>query len=562
MNFDLSTLKIENWADLLPFYNNLNNRDISSEKELETWIKNRSDLGAIIDEDVAWRYIKMTCDTENEQIRTHFEKFVNEIQPEISKIENDLNIKFAKSPYFEKLDDNYTILKRSVKNEIELFREENVPIQAELETMTQNYGKITGAMTVHFNDKELTLQQAANFLKEPDRKIREAVYFLINERRYQNLDELNDLLTELIKKRHQIALNAGFENFRDYMHIERERFDYSVQDVLNFDESIKTQLMPVIEQLTIHRQKSLNLSELKPWDLDVDVSGKSALKPFETTTEFVDKTIKCFTKVRPKYGEFLKIMNENGFLDLESRKGKAPGGYNYPLMVSNIPFIFMNATSNVRDLETIVHEGGHAIHAFMAKDLELTEYKHTPSEIAELASMSMELISMEHWDVFFENSEDLKRAKIHQLEGVISVLPWVATIDKFQHWLYINPNHTIEERMKAWGKIHSKYSSKNIDRKDTEKFFFATWQKQLHIFEVPFYYIEYAISQLGAIAIWKNYKASPEETLNKYEKALSLGYSKPLPVLYETAGIKFDFSAEYIGELVEFVYSELKKLYK
>ena len=561
MIFNNSDIKIESWNDIEPFYFDLQNRDIKSVTELEKWIKNRSDLSAIISEDIAWRYIKMTCDTENEQLSKHYEKFVTEIQPEISKVENILDKKLSESEFLEKLPDTYYILMRSVKNDIELFREENIPIKAELDTLEQKYGKLSGAMSVHYDEKELTLQQAANYLKNTDRQIRKTVYHLINERRYKDVDKLNDLMTILIEKRQEIATNAGFENFRDYMHIARERFDYSVEDVINFDEAIKNKVVPIMDKIIEHRKKSLNFKKLKPWDLDVDISGKSPLKVFENIDQFVDNTIKCFSKVRPQYGEYLKIMKEKGFLDLDSRKGKSPGGYNYPLMVSNIPFIFMNATSNVRDLETIVHEGGHAIHAFKAKDLELTEYKETPSEIAELASMSMELISMEHWDVFFENDEDLKRAKIHQLEGVISVLPWVATIDKFQHWLYTHKNHSIEERTIAWGEIYLEYSSKLVDRTDTEKYFYSTWQKQLHIFEVPFYYIEYAISQLGAIAIWKQYKQNPEKTLDNYEKALSLGYSKTLPELYKTAGIKFDFSSEYIGELMNFVTDELEKLY-
>ena len=561
MDFNISDLKIETWLDIELLYQDLQNREIKSVEELEKWIKNRSDLGAVISEDIAWRYIKMTCDTENEELTKHFEKFVNEIQPKISKVENILDKKLSKSVFFEKLPEKYNILRRSVKNDIELFREENIPIHAELETLSQKYGKINGAMTINFEDKELTLQQASNYLKNTDREIRKTVYYLISERRFKDVDELNELMTSLVEKRQQIAQNADFDNYRDYMHTARERFDYTVEDVLNFDEAIKTEVVPIVEKISQLRKQKLELDVLKPWDTSVDTSNKPPIKVFENIDEFIENTIKCFTKVRPKYGEYLQIMNKKGFLDLDSRKGKAPGGYNYPLMVSNIPFIFMNATSNIRDLETFVHEGGHAIHAFEAKDLELTEYKETPSEIAELASMSMELISMEHWDVFFDNEEDLKRAKIHQLEGVISVFPWVATVDKFQHWIYTHKNHTLDERKTAWGKIHSEYSSKLIDRTDTEKFFYSFWQKQLHIFEVPFYYIEYAISELGAIAMWKNYKNNPEQTLDNYEKALALGYSKTLPELYETAGIKFDFSAKYIGELMNFVQKELEKLY-
>lgn len=561
MNFDVKEIEINTWSDLEPYYTNLEQRNINSLEELEVWIKNKSDLGAIIDEDIAWRYIKMTCNTDNKDLAKHYEKFVTEIQPEISKVENRLNKKFLNNPFFDELPEKYEILNRSIKNDLDLFKEENVAIQAELEALSSKFGQISGAMTINFKEKEQTLQQAANYLKELDRNVRKEVYLLISERRFKDVDALNDLLTELIEKRHKVGINAGFGNYRDYMHTARERFDYSVQDVLDFDETIRKQVVPIVNKIVEHRKKSLGYEKLMPWDLAVDFSGKPPLKAFENIDEFVEKSIEVFSKVRPKYGEFLKTMNEKGFLDLDSRKGKAPGGYNYPLMVSNIPFIFMNATSNMRDLETLMHEGGHAIHAFMAKDLELTEYKQTPSEIAELASMSMELISMEYWNVFFNNEEDLKRAKIHQLEGVLSVLPWVAIIDKFQHWLYTKPNHSIEERNQAWAKIFTEYSSDIVDRSETQKYFYTTWQKQMHIFEVPFYYIEYAIAQLGAIAIWKNYKENPEKTLDNYEKALSLGYSKPLPELYQAAGIKFNFSADYIGELMDFVYDELQKLY-
>jgi len=561
MEFNISNLKINSWNDLSSLYKELKNDSFSEISELEKWIKNRSDLGAVISEDLAWRYIKMSCDTTDEQLAKHYEKFVTEIQPKISKIENDLNEKLTKSPLFEKLDKKYFILQRSLKNELKLFREENIPIKAELDQLEQKYAQITGSMSINYNDEEFTMQQAANFLKNTDRKIREEVYRLIANKRIEAIDKLNELMNQLIEKRQQIAKNAGFENYRDYMHQARERFDYSVNDVLTFNDAIKEKVMPLIEKITKHRREALKYKTLKPWDLAVDISGKEQLKPFDSIDDFVNKTVKCFSKVRPQYGEYLKIMDKKGFLDLDSRKGKAPGGYNYPLMVSNIPFIFMNATSNIRDLETLVHEGGHAIHAFKAKDLELTEYKETPSEMAELASMSMELISMEYWNVFFENETDLKRAKIHQLEGVISVLPWVATIDKFQHWIYTHKNHTTIERTIAWTNIISEYSSNIVDYQTVEWLFMNIWQKQLHIFEVPFYYIEYAISQLGAIAIWRNYKQNPEETLNKYEAALSLGYSKTLPELYKTAGIKFDFSKEYIGELMAFVLAELEELY-
>lgn len=552
---------INTWQDIEPIFEELKNREIKSVSELEKWIKNRSDFSAIIDENFAWRYIKMSCDTQNQELNAHYEKFVTEIQPQISKYEDLLNKKLQQNDFYADLPEKYFILKRSVDNELKLFNEKNIPIFSELETLEQKYAQITGSLTIMYNEKELTMPQASNFLKNTDRKIRQKVFQLIANKRIEAVDELNKLMNELIIRRQKVAENLGYDNFRDYSHQARERFDYSVEDVLNFNNAIKNKVVPIIEKIQIHRKEKLKLDILKPWDLDVDTSGKEQLKPFENTKDFVDKTIKCFSEIRPQYGQYIKIMNEGGYLDLDSRKGKAPGGYNYPLMKSNIPFIFMNATQNIHDVETLVHEGGHAIHAFKAKDLELTEYKQTPSEIAELASMSMELISMEHWQVYFENEEDLKRAKIEQLEGVLSVLPWVATVDFFQQWIYTHKNHTNIERTIAWGQILSDFSPKIVDYSSVEWYFLNIWQKQLHIFEIPFYYIEYAISQLGAIAIWRNYKQNKKKTLDDYEAALSLGYSKTLPELYQTAGIKFDFSEEYISELMDFVLEELEKLY-
>jgi oligoendopeptidase F len=318
--------------------------------------------------------------------------------------------------------------------------------------------------------------------------------------------------------------------------------------------------MPLVNTLHEEREKKLNLDRIKPFDLEVDIELKEPLKPFNSNDELIEKTINCFRDIDNDFGDFISIMHENGYLDLDSRKGKAPGGYNYPLYESNIPFIFMNATNNLRDLETMMHEGGHAIHSFLSKDLKYVYFKEVPAEIAEVASMAMELISMEHWHHFFDSEEDLKRAKRSQLEGVINVLPWVAAIDKFQHWLYSNPGHSVSERLKAWGKIEMEFSSETVKWEGYEHHRANMWQKQIHLFQFPLYYIEYGIAQLGAIAIWKNYKENAVEAISAYKRALSLGYSKTLPELYAAANIKFDFSEEYIRSLMEFLQNEYRSI--
>ncbi len=552
---------INSWNDIQNYFVNLEKRPINSVSDLEKWLADRSELDAFLEEDLAWRYIKMNCNTEDQKLSDDFELFVTQIEPLINEYVNILDKKFIDSKYIADLDeDKYFVLIRNIKKEVELYRQVNIPIFAELQTIAQEYAKITSKMSVIYQDKELTLQQANNYLKNTNREIRKDVYFLINNRRAKDYAALQILMTRLIKRRHKIAENCEFTNFRDYKHISLGRFDYSVQDCLDFHLSIKNTVLPIIEKLDSKRQQKLLLDSLKPWDLDVDLELKPPLKPFADAKDLIDKTISCFSRIRPKYGEFIATMRERNFLDLDSRKNKAPGGFNYPLYKTNIPFIFMNATGNQSDLTTMVHEGGHAIHSFLSHNLELVNFKSLPSEVAELASMSMELISMDFWDSFYSDAAELKRAKEYQLQRAIRILPWIATVDKFQHWLYTNPFHSTEDRMENWTKIAKQYTSKVIDWQLCEWFFVNAWQSQLHIFEVPFYYIEYAIAQLGAIAIWKNYKQNPEQTLDNYEKALALGYSKPIKEIYRTAGIQFDFSEKYLSELMEFVNQELEKL--
>lgn len=549
------------WENLAPLFQDLQTREINSVEDLEQWLKNRSELEAALEEDFAWRYIRMTCDTTDEKLLHDFQYFATEIEPKTAPISNELNKKFIASPFIEQLDQQkYLVYIRSVKKALELFREENVPLQTQIQLEQQKYQSITGSMSVALNGQEYTLEQASVFLKDTDRTVRQNAWEAISARRLQDKDKLDELFNELLKLRHKVALNAGFENFRDYMFQALGRFDYTPQDTFKFHEAIEKEIVPILKEQSEKRREALKLESLKPWDTEVDVSGKPALKPFSSGQDLIEKSIQCFKGLNPYIGQRLEIMQENGLFDVESRKGKAPGGYNYPLAETGAPFIFMNSANTFRDLTTMVHEGGHAVHTFISADLELNDFKHCPSEVAELASMSMELISMDKWDVFFNNEEDLKRAKHDQLKDVLKTLPWVAVVDQFQHWIYTHPEHTIQERKQAWKEIFSRFGEGFVDWNGLEENQENLWQKQLHIFEVPFYYIEYAIAQLGAIAVWKNYKENPEKGLNQYLDALKLGYTKTIKEIYETAGIKFDFSAAYIKELAVFVESELAKL--
>ncbi|MBC7508125.1 MAG: M3 family oligoendopeptidase [Ferruginibacter sp.] len=558
-HFVPDNFEVTDWPGLEPYFKDLLQRNIDTTATLEQWLKDQSELEAVVSEDACWRQIKMTCDTENKSLEEAFNFYCMHIQPKIDPYTDALNKKLINHPLAASLDKNkYFTYLRSIRKSIELFREENIPLQAELSVMKQQYGIISGKMTVTIDGQAYTLQQATKFLESHNRNVREEAYRKIQERRLQDKAALNELYNQLIQKRHQEAINAGFTNFRDYRFKELGRFDYTKADCFAFHEAVKLHILPLVNIIYQQKKDKLGIDSLRPWDIDAEPEGTNALRPFKASEELINKSIDCFTKLRPFFGDCLKKMQELKHLDLESRMGKAPGGYNCPLAESGAPFIFMNASGQMNDVTTMVHEGGHAVHSFLAHPLALTGFKEYPMEIAEVASMAMELFSMEHWDVFFSNKEELTRAKEHQLERVITIFPWIAIIDKFQHWVYENPAHTVEQRTDKWNEILIEFQDSVIDYSGLENYRSNTWQRQLHLFEVPFYYNEYGIAQLGAIGLWKQFKKDEQKALDNYCTALSLGGTLTLPELYATAGLKFDFSPEQIEVLMEFVKEEME----
>ena len=452
------------------------------------------------------------------------------------------------------------MLLREWRKEVVIYREENLPLFVEDEQSNMGYGSLMGAMTVTIDGEEKTLQQAGKLLFNPDRTVREQVRRATMERRYQDAEAFHLLLDKLIALRHQVAMNADFSNYRDFMFAALGRFDYTPEDCMRFHEALAAEMLPGIEQMHGYRREKLGVNTLRPWDLLVDLFDAPALQPFANTQELIAKTIACLQEIHPEFARYLSIMQQAGHLDLDSRKGKAPGGFNTYLAETGIPFIFMNAVGVADNVRTMLHESGHAIHNFLTKPLDNRFFRKTPAEISELASMSMELISMEHWHVFYPNPDDLCRAKIMQLEDVLERSS-SAAVNRFQHWLYLHPGHSHSEREAAWLKIAHQFSSSLIDWSGLEQYQAIGWQGIGHIYLSPFYMIEYAIAQLGAIAIWRNYKQDPEKTLQQYINALSMGYTRPIDEVYAAAGIQFDFSQPYVRELTQFVRHELEQLY-
>ena len=552
-------LDIKSAESVKGFFDSLLAHTATSPEELIEHLATWSELNMAMADEMSWRYVRMTQNADDPS----WEEAYNEYYANVVAATEDKQFRFkqifCENPQSKALDPTkYGHLLRIFENQIKLFREENIPLMIKESELANRYGSIVSQMSVDFEGQERTPAQLSVFLKDQDRSKREAAYWARCKLYVDKAEELDKLYDELREIRHQIALNAGYENYRDFKHIEMGRFAYSPQDLYGFHKAVEQELMPFIKELDEERRTALKLDTLRPWDTQVDLDGRN-LAPFETTGEFIHKAIDVLDRVHPPYARQLAMMNNSGMLDLENRKGKAPGGYNTGINKLASSFIFMNHVKLQRDVVTLLHESGHAMHSAATGNINCYPYLEPPSEVAELASMSMELLSMDAWDIYYPKHEDLKKAKREQLEGTLSFLPWCMTVDAFQHWVYLHPEHKADERNSQYLKISDPYRS-IVDYSGLEALRPHGWKMQLHIFEVPFYYIEYGMAQLGALSIYKNYKENKEKTLQQYQNFLAQGYSKPVDELYRIAGIDFDFSAARIRELVDFVKQELAEL--
>ena len=553
----------QTWEDVEPTFTQLLQRPIHSVQDLSTWITERSDLEAQLGETISWAYIQLSADNQSQSANQRYQYVIQEILPKLDPLDQALNKKLVESPYLNQLDARrYEIYLRNIQASVDLFQEENVALNTDVQLKTKEYARIFSQMMIGMDGKQMTLQQANTILEEPNRQRRRNIYHKINRRILQDTAQLDQLFDELLQKRHAIARNAGMENYRDYAFQELGRFDYTPADCHDFHQAVKAEVLPILNELYLTRKQNLKVTQLRPWDLNADTAGQAPLHPFKDTNELLQKGIECLEQVHPEYAQIIRLIQKNGFLDLASRPGKRPGGYNMPLQATRMPFVFMNATNSLGDLRTFMHESGHAIHFFLTRDYPLLFDRKFTFEVAELAAMTMELLTMDHWHLFFPNEADLRRAKITQLEHVLKVLPWIATIDQFQHWLYTHPNHTQEERRAKWTESFHAFTPGVLDYSSLEQYIENLWHKQLHLFEVPFYYIEYGFAQLGAIALWRQYRENPEQAVAAFTRAMRLGNTRSIREIYAEAGIRFDFSQEYVRDLGTFVRGEMEKLFR
>ena len=556
-----SNINIGNWTTLEPLFKQLEEqiKTASSAEKLELFILNWEELSAAVSEEGSKRYIAMTCQTEDKDAEKAYLDFVEKIEPEEKKCNFLLAKKLIQHPNLKELkNQRYEVFIRDTALQVELFRSENVSLETKTAKLGQQYQKTIGGLTVQFEGKEQTLIQMSRHLEEPERKHRQKAWELVANRRLEEAEKIDVYINDLAEIRNQMSENAGFPNYRDFAHQRLGRFDYSPDDCISFQEAIEEEMVPLLRELQDERLQALGINELKPWDTATDPKGRPPLKPFEKVSDLVVRSQAIFNQVDGNLADWFQTMQDLGLLDLANRKGKAPGGYQCSLDESRLPFIFMNSVGVQRDVETLLHEAGHAFHAMASQNEPLHSYRHAPIEFCEVASMAMELLGSEFLEEFY-NEEEARRARIAHLEGIVFVFPWIATVDAFQHWLYLNPNHSIEERDKAWSNLIDRFGG-NVDWTNYESAKAKLWHKQLHIFLHPFYYIEYGIAQLGALQVWANSKNNSSKALTDYKAALALGGSRPLPKLFEHCNIRFDLSRNTVAPMADLLRKELNTL--
>ncbi len=554
-------LQLNAFEDIAALYEELLSREIKSPAELEKWLLDASELSAVESEEWNRRFITKSCHTDDDALQARFIQFLEEIMPKIKRQFFKLQKKYLDSPHRSALTDRrFAMVERDWRADVEIFRDENVPLETADEKLVNEYEKICGAMMVQFRGKEYTQQQLLRLLEEPDRQLREQSWIAGVKRRLADREAIDDIFDKLLPLRHQMAQNAGFSDYVALKWKQRKRFDYTQQDCDQFAASVEKFVVPLLHELDDQRARELHVERLRPWDLNVDPAGRAPLRPFaESEIEsFVDRTKAIFQRLSPQLAQGFESLRQNDNLDLSSRKGKQPGGYQAMLEESGQPFIFMNAVGTQRDVETMLHEAGHAFHSLAALHEPLVFLRNAPIEFCEVASMSMELFGAEHLDVFY-NEADHARARRKHLEGIISVLPWIALIDSFQRWLYTHPGHSREQRTTTWIAMANRFTNK-IDWTGFEDAHASWWHKQLHLFSHPLYYIEYGIAQLGALQLWMKAKENPQQALANYRGGLALGGTRPLPELFSAAGIRFDFSEKTIRPLINAVREELERL--
>lgn len=541
---------LETWADYQPWYQQLLDRSLDSVEALQAWIFDRGELDALVSGHGSRLYVAMARHSDDREAEQAFQRFQEDVLPQVKTISDRLDRHFLASPAYSELpSDSWQVYCRDTELGVRLFRPENVALETEEQLLAMEYGRLTGAMTVDFQGRNHTLPALAKYSEDRDRGVREQAWRLAAGRRLQDREALEELFEKLMKLRHQVALNADFPNFRDYQHEAKGRFDYRPEDCLALHDHIAEFVLPLAEAMQERRRRLLDLDTLRPWDFSVDPEGRPPFEPFQDQAGQVKVAEQVLQAIHPPFAADLQWMAQQDLLDLATRPNKHPGGFMDTFEDSRQPFIFSNSGTTHGDVETLIHESGHAIHALQSRHLEPVDYRSSPLEFAEVASMAMEAMAMEHYHQVYPQ-EEARRAVLDSLESLVRGLAWVATIDAFQHWLYLHPDHDRQARRETWISLRERFQP-GVDWSGLEQERAYGWQAQLHLYEVPFYYVEYAIAQIGALQVWQRYRRDPQAGIADYLHGLQRGGSRPLPELFQAAGLRFDPRGEMLPELMQ-----------
>jgi oligoendopeptidase F len=568
MNFqelptDKEAIVALNWNDLEPYYRDLGSRPLTSEN-IRVWLWDWSRLAETADEQY-WRLnIATTQNTADPVIEEQFNKYVQEMQPLVKTAEQKLKDKLLASGLAPK---GFETGQQRMQAEAEIFQAENLPLIAEEQKLITEYNKIRGSMTFMWEGKERTFYEIYSLLYEPDRSTRQRAWEAAQGCLLQERQSINELWEKFMPLRLKIARNAGMADYRAYMWKQKFRFDYSPEDCKSFHKAIEQVVVPAAKRVYERRRQRLGIESVRPWDVDVDPHADTAIKPSQSDQDFLAKALSVFQHVDPVLGGYFQTMIDEGLLDIENRKNKAPGAYSLGLHAIHRPFIFMSNTNTPLDVQTILHEGGHAFHEFERAHVHFYQRGelYLPAEFAEVASMGMELLTSPYktkeYGGFYTDTE-AARAMIELLETIITFWPYMAVVDAFQHWIYENPSEgsVASKCEEKWAELWDRFMI-GIDYSGLEDYRKIYWHRQGHIFESPFYYVEYGLAQLGAVQVWANARQDQKQAVADYRKALSLGATVPLPQLFTAAGAKFAFDAgtlEQAVELMEEVIGEME----
>jgi oligoendopeptidase F len=547
------------WARIEPYYRELSERPLN-DATVSGWLADWSRLAELVSETFERLYVAITRDTTDEAARQRYDAFLDDIYPKSQAANQELKEKLLASG-LEPV--GLAIPLRNLRAEAEIFRQENLPLLSQELKLNAEYDKIIGAQTIIWEGQELTLDQLRPVYQDLDRSRRERAWRLASERQLADRQAIDKLWGQLLPLRVQIAQNAGLPDYRAYRWKQMLRFDYTPADCARFHEAIEQVVAPAALRLYEKRRQRLGVDTLRPWDLEVDPLGRPPLKPYKHIDQLVSGVAAMFHQVDPQLGEYFGIMRREDLLDLANRKGKAPGGYCTEFVASQRPFIFMNAVGLHDDVQTLLHEGGHAFHVFETNPLPYIHQKKVGLEFAEVASTSMELLAAPYLSTAgkFYSPQDAARARITFLGEVICFLPYMAVVDAFQHWVYQNPQAALQpaNRDDRWSALWDRFMI-GVDWSGLEAEKVTGWQRKLHITQSPFYYVEYGLAQLGSIQIWRNSLKDQKEAIAAYRRALALGGTASLTELYKTAGARLIFDTENLREIIDFVEGAMAEL--